>query len=117
MNTKTSKNSKTNDLFMRLIRGDWSVFRKLVTTTSDDDALDLIAIGEALLSRRGEASGIMLAQRLLDTFEHSTRESQLDFFLKLAQQFAADSDVLNEAIVQYQENPCEATLSKLNKAV
>lgn len=117
MNTKTaSSSSKTNDLFARLIRGDWSIFRKSRRGTDGDEALDLGSIGEALLSRRGEASGMMLAQRLLDNFEHSTRESQLEFFLKLAKNFAADTEKLQEAIGSYQKAPSDEALLKLHHA-
>jgi malonyl-CoA decarboxylase len=116
MSTKTAKStSKTNDLFARLIRGDWSIFRKSRRGTSDE-SLDLGSIGEALLSRRGEASGMMLAQRLLDNFEHSTPESQLEFFLKLAQTFAADTDKLQEAIDSYRKAPSDEGLLKLHHA-
>ena len=118
MNTKTAKsNSKTSDLFSRLIRGDWSVFRKLGGSASDDESLDLSTIAEALLSRRGEASGMMLAQRLLDTFEHSSSESRLDFFLNLAQNFAADTQTVQEAVTKYQQDPGQETLASLSKAV
>ena len=118
MNTKTAKaNSKTSDLFSRLIRGDWSVFKKLGGGATDDEDLDLSTLAEALLSRRGEASGMMLAQQLLDTFEHSSSASQLDFFLSLAENFAANTQKLQEAVAKYQEAPCEETLASLSKAI
>lgn len=117
MNTKTAKsNSRTGDLFNRLIRGDWSVFRKLVPGDSDD-ALDLSSIAQALLSRRGEASGMMLAQRLLDTFETATSDARLAFFLDLAQNFAADPEALSAAIEQYQQSPGDEALARLGRAV
>jgi malonyl-CoA decarboxylase len=118
VNTRAAKpNRKTNDLFARLIRGDWSIFRKPRSGTSgSDEALDLGSIGEALLSRRGEASGIMLAQRLLDNFERSTRGSQLEFFLKLAESFGADTEKLQEAVYGYQQTPSDETLLRLHKA-
>ncbi|TEA69452.1 malonyl-CoA decarboxylase [Allopusillimonas ginsengisoli] len=118
MNTKAAKsNSKTNDLFARLIRGDWSIFRKSRSGTSGgDETLDLGSIGEALLSRRGEASGTMLAQRLLDNFEHSTREAQLEFFLKLAEGFGVATDKFQEAMLGYQQSPSDEMLLRLYKA-
>lgn len=117
MNTKALKsNSRTGDLFNRLIRGDWSVFKKLVPGDSAD-ALDLSSIAQALLSRRGEASGMMLAQRLLDTFEASTQEARLAFFMDLAQNFAADPEGLSAAIEQYQQTPDDQALARLGRAV
>lgn len=118
MSAKAAKsNRKTNDLFARLIHGDWSIFRKSCQGTSDgDEALDLGSIGEALLSRRGEASGTMLAQRLLDNFERSTQESQLDFFLKLKDRFGAAPEKLQKAIENYQQIPSDEEMLRLHKA-
>jgi malonyl-CoA decarboxylase len=118
MNTKTAKpGSKSNDLFARLIRGDWSIFRKSRPGASEEgEALDLGSIGEALLSRRGEASGTMLAQRLLDAFERSSPEAQLEFFLKLVKKFAADTEKLGKAIGNYQQSPSDEALLKLHNA-
>ncbi|NYT43889.1 malonyl-CoA decarboxylase [Alcaligenaceae bacterium] len=115
---KTAKsNSKTNDLFARLIRGDWSVFKKSRSDAFDGhEVLDLGSIGEALLSRRGEASGTMLAQRLLDNFEQSTPEAQLEFFLKLVKKFAADTEKLQNAIDRYQGTPSGEALLRLHNA-
>lgn len=106
--------SKTTDLFSRLLRGDWSIFRK--SRKRSDDTLDLSSIGAALLSRRGEASGALLAQRLLDDFENSPEKSRLAFFVDLEQNFGAATQPLQDAIAAYSAHASDATALALHTA-
>ncbi len=108
--------SITSDRLMRLILGDWRIFRKSHDELKEKQLDDLETVGNFLLSRRGEASGTVLAQRLLDNFESATAQSQLDFFLKLAERFGADQERLQQAIKAYQDHPCDETVHKLHLA-
>ena len=51
----------------------------------------LIELGEALLSRRGEASGVALAGALLRLYETAAPAQRLAFLLSLATSFGADA--------------------------
>src|SRR3712207_3857861 len=59
---------------------------------------DLVALGELLLSRRGEASGVALARTLLDTYVGAPLASRLSFLTALADRFGPDQTRVNEAI-------------------
>ena len=59
---------------------------------------DLVSLGELLLSRRGEASGVALAQSLLAAFAAASPDEQLDFLLKLADRFGPDRGAVDAAI-------------------
>src|SRR5919202_1818385 len=74
---------------------------------------DLIALGELLLSRRGEASGVALARTLLDTYATSPLASRLSFLTALADRFGPDRVKVDKAIDAYQRDPGPATITAL----
>lgn len=63
---------------------------------------DLELLGEALLSRRGEASGVAIAQSLLAAFERSAEPERLKFLSSLADRFGPDRRRIELAIAAYQ---------------
>ena len=62
------------------------------------EQVDLVAIGELLLSRRGEASGVALAQTLLEGYARAPLAIRLGFLTALAQRFGPDERRLEKAI-------------------
>src|SRR5215218_6871572 len=52
--------------------------------------VDLAALGELLLSRRGEASGVALAQALLASYAAASAAERLVFLRALAERFGPD---------------------------
>lgn len=58
----------------------------------------LIELGEALLSRRGEATGVALAQALLDAYAAAPRSDRMAFLDAMAEQFGPDEAELTRAI-------------------
>src|SRR5699024_4239355 len=116
MAIKPSKSSSRADLFPGLLRGDWSIFRKSSAAAGDGDESELTSISAALLSRRGEASGPMFAQRLLAQFDSATSESQREFFLKLEADRRVDTEHRDKAIQGYQQTPDNAALHRVHKA-
>src|SRR5919202_7100623 len=74
---------------------------------------DLVALGELLLSRRGEASGVALARTLLDTYAAAPLASRLSFLTALADRFGPDRAKLDKAIDAYQRDPGPATITAL----
>jgi malonyl-CoA decarboxylase len=63
---------------------------------------DLEFLGEALLSRRGEASGVALAQSLLSAFADAAEPQRLKFLASLADRFGPDRRAIELAIAAYQ---------------
>lgn len=71
---------------------------------------------EDLLSGRGEASGMALAQGVLDAWERLDRSGRLAFFTMLQERFGPDHDRLGKAIEAYREEPSAAAISALHLA-
>lgn len=59
---------------------------------------ELIGLGETLLSRRGEATGVALANTLLAGYSAASEADQLAFLNALADLFGPDMDELNAAL-------------------
>lgn len=55
---------------------------------------DLVLLGEALLSRRGEASGVALAEALVEAYDQANNEQRLDFLKVLASRFGVDREAV-----------------------
>lgn len=77
---------------------------------------DLIKLAEALLSERGEASGMALAGELLSAYALHTSEERIDFLQKLASRFGADRARLERAIDRYRNDPSAANGIALHMA-
>ena len=59
---------------------------------------ELIALGETLLSRRGEATGVALANSLLAGYAAASEEKKLAFLTALADMFGPDMHQLTKAL-------------------
>ena len=79
-------------------------------------AAGLIDLGEQLLSRRGEASGMVLAERLLAEFEAAEAEDRLAFLDALASHFGADTEAIETAIDAWRTAPEPKPLAALQRA-
>lgn len=77
---------------------------------------DLAGIGEALLSRRGEASGVALARTLLESYAGAPPATRLDFLTALAERFGPDLDRLDRAVKEYGREPGPAAALALQDA-
>jgi len=80
------------------------------------DASELIELCEALLSGRGEASGISMAQEVLDGYRDLDADGRLAFFLELARRFGPDHERLKQAIETWRDEPSDADASDLHFA-
>ncbi len=65
----------------------------------------LAPLTEALLSGRGEASGVALAQQIFAEYENSSEERRLAFLQLLAASFGADPARVSQAIENYRSEP------------
>jgi len=82
----------------------------------DEPHLSLVRMAEALLSRRGEASGVALAELLLDELTRATRDEKLEFLLALARDFGPDLEHVDAALEAYRAEPGLVTLNALHEA-
>jgi len=71
---------------------------------------------EDLLSGRGEASGMALAQGVLEAWERLDLAGRKAFFSMLQERFGPDHDRLGKAIDAYREDPIAAAISALHLA-
>ncbi|TDR93669.1 malonyl-CoA decarboxylase [Enterovirga rhinocerotis] len=77
---------------------------------------DLAELGDALLSRRGEASGVVLARALLDGYAAAPLAARLAFLTALADRFGPDRERLDRAIAAYQADPTARAMHELQEA-
>jgi malonyl-CoA decarboxylase len=77
---------------------------------------DLAALAEALVSGRGEASGIALAQEILDGYQALDWAGRTSFFRALAERFGASRPALDEAARAFLADGDEASALRLHAA-
>src|SRR5580704_4811162 len=76
----------------------------------------LVELCEALLSGRGEASGVALAQEILAHYAELTTGPRIAFFEALATTFGPDRARIDQAIAAWREAPSDATAADLHVA-
>jgi malonyl-CoA decarboxylase len=74
-------------------------------------------LSRALLSGRGEASGVALAQQVLDLYANLPIAERIEFFRLLARHFGPNQQRLRAAWSEYDKAPGPKSLQKLLKAV
>src|SRR5829696_4835316 len=77
---------------------------------------DLLAMTELLLSRRGEASGVVLAQTLLASYAAAAEPQRLAFLKALAERFGPDPKRLAVAVEAFREDANSDTVNELHAA-
>lgn len=81
---------------------------------SDEDPIE--ALARALMSGRGEASGVVIARQLLNRFRRATPEERRAFFAYLAHELQPDAANVARAAKAYLDAPSDATLKALQDA-
>ena len=71
---------------------------------------------EDLLSGRGEASGMALAQAVLDDWQRLDEAGRLAFFQLLLERFGPDHERLDAALQRYRDNPDAEAVGQLHLA-
>src|ERR1700691_2270083 len=71
---------------------------------------------EELLSGRGEASGVALAQEILARYADLTTGPRIAFFETLATTFGHDSGRIDRAIADWQQSPTPDNASELHQS-
>jgi malonyl-CoA decarboxylase len=78
--------------------------------------VDVAALFEALLSGRGEASGVALAAEILCVWQKLDTDGRRAFLTTLAERFGPDQAKLDRAIESYRAEPSAKTIMNLHKA-
>lgn len=73
-------------------------------------------LSRALMSGRGEASGVAIARQLLNQLKKASSEERLAFYHFLAEDLQPDAADVSEAARNYLDNPSEKTLGRLQRA-
>lgn len=93
-----------NDLVTRIAEAGRSL-----ALGSSAQSNDPLALCERLLSGKGEATGLAIAQQVLDAYAVLDAESRLGFFRQFQDRFGVDSTALEEAIAAWRsEGPAAA---------
>lgn len=77
---------------------------------------DLAELGDALLSRRGEASGVALARTLIEGYRVAPLATRLAFLTALADRFGPDRERLDPAVAAYRRDSSPQNAMVLHEA-
>lgn len=86
-------------------RGQGLLTRARGLGTRAPSRVDLVALAEALLSGRGEASGVALASEILVALRAAEPDQRHAFLRSLATRFGADRERLQAAVATWQSDP------------
>ncbi len=78
---------------------------------------DITALSAALMSGRGEASGVAIARRILDRYRKLDADARRAFFRYLIEHIKPDEHMVEQAAAAYVAAPGEASLRALQQAV
>jgi malonyl-CoA decarboxylase len=78
---------------------------------------DISGLAHALLSGRGEASGVAIARQLLDHYRALGQDDRKSFFRIIAEDFKPDPERVRAAARAFMEAPGEASMQQLRDAV
>ncbi len=88
--------------------------RSLFGTGAEED---IEALARALISGRGEASGVAIARELLDQYAQLGDDDHQKFFRFLATELRPDADRVAVAARAYLDEPSDVTLARLQKSL
>lgn len=77
---------------------------------------DLVSKCYAVLSRKGEATGLALAGSVVASWHALDTSEHLAFFRRLIEEFGPDRELLDQAIVDYQSSDDETLAMALHQA-
>src|SRR5665647_3177391 len=111
-----SSNAFFSDLLSSISERGRTLLRRVGSSEDEPDGAELIALCEALLSGRGEASGTAMAREVLDRYRHLDDSERLAFFETLTRDFGPDREKLAEAIETWRAQPTDEDASDLHFA-
>ena len=109
-------NAFFSDLLSSISERGRTLLRRVGSSETKPDGAELIALCEALLSGRGEASGTAMAREVLDRYHMLDDGERLAFFETLTRDFGPDREKLAEAIEAWRAQPSDEDASDLHFA-
>ena len=80
------------------------------------EPLNLVQVADLLLSQKGEASGVALAQSLLDEYRRAAEGERRSFARALLDRYGADADRIDGAVERYRQSGGAAAIAELHDA-
>jgi malonyl-CoA decarboxylase len=111
-----SSNAFFSDLLASISERGRTLLRGGGPPDTKQDASELIELCEALLSGRGEASGVAIAREVLDRYRQLDDAGRLAFFETLARSYGPDRERLSQAIEAWRAQPSDEDASDLHFA-
>jgi malonyl-CoA decarboxylase len=111
-----SSNAFFSDLLSSISERGRTLLRRVGSSDTRPDGAEMIALCEAVLSGRGEASGTAMAREVLDRYSHLDDAERLAFFHALTRDFGPDREKLAEAIENWRAQPSDEDASDLHFA-
>ena len=111
-----SSNAFFSDLLSSISERGRTLLRRVGSSDAKPDGAELIALCEALLSGRGEASGTAMAREVLDRYHYLDEAERLAFFETLTRDFGPDREKLAQAIESWRAQPNDEDASDLHFA-
>ncbi|MES2194320.1 MAG: malonyl-CoA decarboxylase [Pseudomonadota bacterium] len=111
-----SSNAFFSDLLASISERGRTLLRGGGPPDTKQNASELIELCEALLSGRGEASGVAIAREVLDRYRQLDAAGRLAFFETLARGYGPDRERLSQAIEAWRTQPSDEDASDLHFA-
>jgi malonyl-CoA decarboxylase len=109
-------NAFFSDLLSTISERGRTLLRRGDTSDTRQDASQLLELCEALLSGRGEASGIAIARDVFDSYQQLDTAGRQSFFAALARDYGPDREKLSQAIESWRARPSDDDASDLHFA-
>jgi malonyl-CoA decarboxylase len=109
-------NAFFSDLLSTISERGRTLLRRGGSSDTRLDASELLTLCEALLSGRGEASGIAIARDVFDGYHELDAAGRQSFFAALARDFGPDREKLSKAIESWRARPSDDDASDLHFA-
>ncbi len=109
-------NAFFSDLMTSIAERGRNLLDRKMWSTSDAPATasEVLALCEAVLSGRGEASAAVIAREALDAYSRLPAAEKAQFFEILARDFGPDRGQLAQAVAAYSRNPDASAASNLH---
>jgi malonyl-CoA decarboxylase len=109
-------NAFFSDLLSTISERGRTLLRRGGSSNGRPDASELLGLCEALLSGRGEASGIAIARDVFDGYRDLDAAGRQSFFAALARDYGPDREKLSQAIEIWRAQPSDDDASDLHFA-
>lgn len=109
-------NAFFSDLLSTISERGRTLLRRSGSSNGRPDASELLELCEALLSGRGEASGIAIARDVFDGYQALDAAGRQSFFAALARDYGPDREKLSQAIESWRAQPSDDDASDLHFA-